>query len=648
MMVIGEFERRLLAIVAADVVGYSRMMEMDEAGTISRLKAVRAEVTDPLVARHHGRIVKLMGDGAIAVFDSVVDAVCCAMAIQTSMMTRNVDVPDGERIVFRIGVNLGDVVLVDDDVYGDGVNIAARLEQLCSPGGVTVSGTAYDHLQGKIDFDFDFTGEHHVKNINRLIRVYSARLHGRAGKNWWIRRRATRLTLASGAIFVMMLAAGGTWWIWSHQQEPVSDKPSVAILAFDNFSGNEADARLADGITEDIITDLSRFRDLDVIARNSTFAYKGKPVDIRQVGRDLGVTYILEGSLGREAGQVRITAQLINSRNGIHIWADRWERAAEDVFQVQTEVAERVASTLGGWGVVHQAGITAAKRKRPTELSAYETYLLGAEMLNRFTKDSVEQSISYFRLALDQDPLLVRAWVKLAFAYSHRSAWNVEPEVSKRIMLEAARHAVELDPADAEAQSALGEALGYTGDTGQAEIAFERAVTLNPKSADMLALYAGWAPRFGKSDRGVEAADHARRLNPTWPIWYNNMFRRAYFFGGRPEDVLAAVNRKPNETRNYNDFVYAAAGSVMLGRMDEAAVWRERAVGSRADISAEWFCKRDGFGEGDRCEKLVNAMTVAGFQLCTSAEEAASWEVGQRLRECENRSQEQGSIQQVQ
>lgn len=640
MTATGEFERRLLAIVAADVVGYSRMMEADEAGTISRLRAVRAEVTDPLVVRHHGRIVKLMGDGAIALFDSVVDAVCCAMAIQTSMMARNVDVPDDERIVFRIGVNLGDVVLVDDDVYGDGVNIAARLEQLCEPGGVTASGTAYDHLQGKIDFNFDFTGEHHVKNINRLIRVYSAQLHGRSRESWWIWRRATRLTLASAAIFVMMLAAGGTWWIWARPQDPVSDKPSVAVLAFDNLSGDEANGRLADGITEDIITDLSRFRDLDVIARNSTFAFKGKPVDVRQIGRDLGVTYVLEGSLGREAGQVRITAQLINSRSGIHVWADRWERPAEDVFQVQTEVAERVASTLGGWGVIHQAGITAAKRKRPAELSAYETYLLGTEMLNRFTKDSVEPSISYFRAALDQDPFLVRAWVKLAFAYSHRSAWNVEPEASKKMMLEAARHAVELDPVDAEAQSALGEALGYTGDMEQAGIAFERAVTLNPKSADMLALYAGWAPRFGKPDRGVEAADHARRLNPNWPIWYNNMFRRAYFFGGRPEDALAAVNHKPNDTRNYNDFVYAAAGSVMLGRMDEAAVWRERAAGSRADITAEWFCRRDGFGSGDRCEKLVGAMVMAGFQLCTSAEEAASWGPGQRLRECETQPKE--------
>lgn len=276
-MSISALDRKLLAILAADMVGYSKAMEADEAGTIKRLKAIRADLINPAVSRRRGTIVKLMGDGTLVAFDSVVDAVGCAAEFQNIVAARNADVPEHERIVFRVGINLGDVVLVDGDVYGDGVNVAARLEQLAEPGGVLVSGTAYDHLQGKLDWPLDFVGEQQVKNISRPVRMYRLRLDGKRARRpllgsipRWVRR-------AVAAVVALALAGGGVWWFL--QPAPLSDKPSVAVLPFENFGGDQATGRLADGLTEDIITDLARFPEFEVVARNSTEVYKGRTVD---------------------------------------------------------------------------------------------------------------------------------------------------------------------------------------------------------------------------------------------------------------------------------------------------------------------------------------------------------------------------------
>ncbi|MER9470442.1 adenylate/guanylate cyclase domain-containing protein, partial [Mesorhizobium sp. M0482] len=284
-MAVPPLNRKLLAILAADMVDYSKAMEADEAGTIARLKAMRAELIDPTISQRHGRVVKLMGDGALVAFDSVVDAVACAAEIQSAAAARNEGLPEPERIVFRIGVNLGDVALVDGDVYGDGVNVAARLQQLAEPGGVIVSGTAFDHLQGKLDLPLDFAGEQQVKNISRPVRMYRLRLEGKRVR-WTLRKAMPRWTrTTAAAIVVLALAGGGTWWFF--QPAPQGAKPSVAVLPFNNYGGDEATGRLADGLTEDIITDLARFP--EVVARNSTEVYKGKPVDARQVASALHV-----------------------------------------------------------------------------------------------------------------------------------------------------------------------------------------------------------------------------------------------------------------------------------------------------------------------------------------------------------------------
>jgi TolB-like protein/class 3 adenylate cyclase len=362
-------ERRLAAILAADIVGYSRLVERDEAGTLAAIKTLRGEVIDPLLAEHHGRIVKLMGDCAIVEFGSVVDAVACAVAVQTAAAKRQADVAADQRIVFRIGINLGDVVVEGEDLLGDGVNVAARLEQLCDPGGVLVSGTAYDHLKGKLGLRLEPRGVQHLKNIREPVRVYRVASIGAGSARRPAREAVRRWGLGVAALLFAVVFLAGVWWLWP--VERASAAPSIAVLTFDNLGGDEATGRLAEGLTEDIITDLARHRDLAVIARNSTGVYRGTPVDIRSVGTDLGVGYVLEGSIQRQGDHVRVTAQLINARTGAHAWSGRWDRPARDVFAVQTEIAERVASTLGGYGVLTSESVAAAKRKRPADLEAY-------------------------------------------------------------------------------------------------------------------------------------------------------------------------------------------------------------------------------------------------------------------------------------
>ena len=332
-------ERRLAAILAADVVGYSRLMERDEPGTIARLKAVRASLTDPLVAQHHGRIVKLMGDGALCEFASVVDAVACAVAIQRGMAEREAEVPEGERIRFRIGINLGDVVCDEDgDLHGDGVNIAVRLEGLADPGGVVVSGTAYDHLQGKLDCGLAPLGDRRLKNIGRPVRAY-------------------RVALGAGA----------------PAAPPLPDKPSIAVLPFTNMSGDPEQEYFADGLVEDIITALSRVRSFFVIARNSSFTYKGRAVDVRQVSRELGVRYVLEGSIRKAGARVRIVGQLVDATTGHHVWADRFDGDMSDIFDLQDRVAESVVGAVEP--SIRLEEIRQARTKPTNYITAYDLYL---------------------------------------------------------------------------------------------------------------------------------------------------------------------------------------------------------------------------------------------------------------------------------
>lgn len=633
-MASAQLDRRLLAIVVLDVAGYSRLMEADEAGTIARLRSARTEVLDPLFAEYRGQLVKLMGDGAIVVFESIVDAVTCAAAVQSAMAAHNRTVPEDTQIVFRIGVNLGDVALVEGDVYGDGVNVAARLQQLGNPGDVIVSGTAYDHLQGKLAHPLDFLGEQHVKNIARPVRAYRMRLHGERSRRLPLGRLSRgRIT----AIAAMMLAAiailGVTAWWYAPRDAGLAAKASIAVLPFENLSGDEATARLADGLTEDIITDLSRWREFDVIARNSTVVYKGRPVDVRQVGRELNVRYVLEGSVQRHENKLRLTAQLVSTETGAHLWSERWDRPAEDVFAVQSEIAQRVAIKIAGGDPLWQAEYTAARRKLPENLTAYELYLLGSEKMDSPTKESVDEAIRFLTEAVERDPGLARAWVQLAGAYEIADNFGADPETSFSAAIAAAERAVQLDPMDANAHDILAVLFASSGDFERARKEFETALSLNPGSAGLLMSYAGWAGALGEPERGAEAADRAIRLNPNYPVWAGNTLRHAYFAVGRYEDALRIVERQPFETLTRYGLVTRAAIYAGLGRLEEAKGAVADTLAQYPDVTIEGFISDPGMSDDER-RRFAETMRRAGFPVCAKEDGPTDAAVAVLVPEC--------------
>jgi TolB-like protein/class 3 adenylate cyclase/Flp pilus assembly protein TadD len=569
-------ERRLAAILAADVVGYSRLVEQDEASTLAAIKDLREQAIDPLLAEHKGRIVKLMGDGAIMEFASVVDAVACAVAVQKAVADRQAKSPPERRIVFRIGVNLGDLVVEGDDLLGDGVNVAARLEQLCEPGGVLVSGTAFDHLQGRLGLPLEFTGEQQVKNIARPVRIYRVRLDGapvRRRALAWVRpgRRA-----AAALLGLVALAAGGAWWLWPG--EAAAGKPSVAVLPLANLSGDPRWERFADGITEDLITDLARDPDLRVIARNSTMTYKGKPVDVRRVGQELGVRYVLEGSIQEAAGRVRVTAQLIDASTGGHVWAERYDRPEADLFAIQDEVAQNVASALGGWyGRLNKARREEARRRPPASLEAYDLYLLGLEQKHRYTKESMAEAIRLFSRAVELDPGFARGWTMLGLAYSLSvgSGFADDPSTANRLFVEDTKKAAELDPYDPFTQAMLGGVRGLEGDPKGAEAAFDRAVALAPNDPDTLLAVAWNLPLIvGRAEEAVRHGRRAMALDPASPAVYAPGLAVAQYVAGEYEEAVATLRLAPLEGGEL--LMYWAMAQAQLGHVEEAREAAER------------------------------------------------------------------------
>ena len=625
-------ERRLAAIVVADIVGYSRLIEADESGTLGAIKSLRTTAIEPLVSEYRGRIVKLMGDGLILEFASVVDAAACAVAIQKAVALQQGDIPPERRITYRIGINLGDVVVEGSDLLGDGVNVAARLEQLCPPGGVLVSGTAYDQMKGKLGMPLDFIGEQQVKNISEPVRAYSVRLEG-LKPNWRLATRRYRkfAPLAGAALILLALVGGALWWITPAEQ--ALTKASVAVLPFDSYGGDEATARLASGITEDIITDLARFPDFTVIARNSTSVYAGKAVDVRQVGKDLHVRYVLEGSVQRQADQLRVTAQLIEAASGTHVWSERWDRPAADVFAVQTDIVRQAVNQLGGSGVIMAAENRSAERKRPENLSAYEKYLLGRDRILTPNKERIAEAIALFKRALEEDPSLARAWVDLAWAYDQSTGYGADPATMQPLALAAARRAVEVDPMDAGAHAVLGQMLAYEGDFGRSQAEFETALRLNPSSADILTVYAGMLSTFGEPERGAELADQAIGMNPNYPPAQSGAFYFAYFMAGRYADALRIHDRQPTETRTMYGWIMRAATLAALGQRDKAQAATKDALARYPDLTAEGIANDPGFNDIER-KKLAEAARDAGFPAC--APEAKLSRVAQpfRLPEC--------------
>jgi TolB-like protein/class 3 adenylate cyclase len=616
-------ERRLAAIMAADVVGYSQLMEADEAGTLAAIKDVRGGVIDPLLARHRGRIFKLMGDGALIEFGSVVDAVACAIAIQKAIAARRSRASREPRIVYRIGINLGDVVVDKDDLLGDGVNVAARLEQLCEPGGVLLSGTVYDHLQGKLDLALDYTGEQHLKNISRPVRAYRVRLDGMAPRRRLGSWAKPRWPSANVAVRLAPIVTGSMWRSRKAQPPPVT-RPGIAVLPFDNLAGDESTGRFADGLTEDVITDLSHFRDLDVISRHSTAIYKGKPVDVREVGLAFNVSYVLEGTLQRQSERVRITAQLLDAASGVHVWSNRWDRPSDDIFAVQSEIAEQVAARLGGvfgLGTVTAAELQRAKRQAPTNLSAYEHHLLAAEAEGLRCPES---GLEHAEKAIALDPSFaraytVRAWLRY-FTIAGTDAW----ERMMPLVGDDFRRGVELDPADAEARIGLGYYLLEKGQAAEAEAEFRRALEQSPANAHVLAVVATSLPYLGKPEEAALLADRALRLDPHMPPSTLGTLADPYFFTRRFERAIETVSAVPEASRSRFGRFMLAASYAMLGRAEEAATAKASFVAKHGEPSAEaWLNEGFSFARATEQELFIDAFRQLGLPVCAPPEQRA-------------------------
>jgi adenylate cyclase len=543
--------RRLAAILAADVAGYSRLIGTDEAGTLQAFKTIKAELFDPTIAVHNGRLVKTTGDGFLAEFTSVVDALRCATELQAHMAERNATAPTGRRIDFRIGINVGDIVVEDGDIFGDSVNVAVRLEGLAEPGGICVSARVQEDAAGKLDLAFQDMGEQRLKNIVRPVRVY----------------RVARERNADA------------------RPEPASlrlpDKPSIAVLPFANMSGDPEQEFFADGIAEDIITALSRYPSLFVIARNSCFTYKGRAVDVKQVGRELGVRYILEGGLRKVDNRIRVTGQLVEAETGRHVWAERYDRDLANIFALQDDVSEAVTTAIAP--AIAHAEQQRAVRKPPGSLDAWGAYQRGLWHWSKFGADDNVLAQKFFQQAIDLDPTFGGGYRGLAMAQvvaaSGFQTCNLAETLTSAEAL--ARRAVALDGADAEAHSTLGATLYSRGDYEGALAEAERALAISPNLAMAHATLGATLIFSGRPKEGLAALKTSIRLDPQDPLLFSRLNRLALglYFSGEYEAAVEAAKRAVRLNPDYpppHRWLAAALGQ--MGRTAEAKETLAKAI----------------------------------------------------------------------
>ena len=575
-------ERKLAAILAADVAGYSRLMELDEAGTFERLKARRTELVEPAIAAHRGVIFKLMGDGLLAEFGSVVDAVECAVGIQRGMAERNAGLPEDHRIDVRIGVNLGEVIVEGTDRHGEGVNIAARLEQLADPGGICVSGKVANEVEKKLAFGFEPMGAQRVKNITEPIPAYRVKLDSvRAPAKRkpaqpalanWAGRAAAAIVLLAG------LVAGG--WYYGLMRAPsrvaAAHVPSIAVLPFDDLSPDKSIGYLGDGVSEDIITMLSRFPDLSVIARNSSFVYKGKPIDIRQMGRDLNVDYALEGSVRKETEQIRITAQLIDTQTGKHVWAERYDKAGKDPLALQDEVTGKIVGAMTGEkGQVKQGQYHEAWGRDAANLGEYDYYLRGHDIfMNANSREDNDRAGRIWEEGLAKYPDSNLLKVKLGW-YHMKAGWrwwsdDVPAEFRRAGELSRAVLAANnLSPQVKRlAHWLFAQVLTTEGDFDRAATEADAAIALAPYDSSLIADLSSVLTACGKPDKALEWIDAATIRDPGSARDMNYNRGLALRILGKYEDSIAAFKQA-----NYPDAdtrIHLAIALVRLGRIDEA------------------------------------------------------------------------------
>jgi len=639
-------ERRLAAILAADMVGYSRLMAADEAGTLTRQKAHRKELIDPKIADYGGRVVKSTGDGVLVEFPSVVDALRCAVTVQLGVTEREAAVPEENRISYRVGINLGDIIVEEDDIYGNGVNVAARLEALAEPGGICVSRTVVNHVKGKVASDFEDQGEQKIKNIPEPIHVFRVLMEPEAAgepaaetrrRPWWRRPAAA----TAGAVLAIAVVGIMVWQPWVPDVEPASvekmalplpDKPSIAVLPFANMSGDPEQAYFADGMTEDLITDLSKLSGLFVISRNSTFTYKGTAVKVRQVAEDLGVRYVLEGSVRRAGDEVRINAQLIDATTGGHVWAERYDGTLTDVFDLQDRVIGQIVTALA----VNLTSAESAQREiaETAVPAAYDALLQGWDHYRRQTPEDYAKAIAFFEKAIELDPEYGRAYAGLAAVYwaIYDFVWDVELGIEYQAQDRAKLYlAKALEHPTSDAYEISADMLAGQGRNAEALAEIDRAIALAPNDAGNYNSRAWILIALGRAEEAEKDVRLAIRLDP---VYHDNLriLGLALFHQERYEEaaeiVERGVSRQPDFEYSYR---LLAATYGHLGRIEDAKAavekfneFKAKTVGSPLTLEhvETWF----GGGAYDidktYLRRLVEGLRKAGVPEGPTSETA--------------------------
>ena len=582
-------QRRLAAILAADMVGYSRLIEADESGTIARQKTHRAQLIDPKINEYKGRIVKTTGDGLLVEFASVVDAVKCAVDIQTAMTEREDDVSNDLRIQYRIGINIGDVVVDGDDIFGDGVNVAARIEGLCQPGEVYISGAVHDQVLGKLELSFEDLGTYEVKNISRQIHVFRI------------------ISGVPGSVLPKSIQASGAYL--------TSNKPSIAVLPFTNMSGDPDQEYFTDGMVEEIITGLSRIHWLAVIARNSTFAYKGQSPDIRQVGRELSVRYVIEGSVRKAGNRVRITAQLIEAETGGHLWAESFDGTLEDVFDLQDQITAGVVAAIEP--SVRQAEIDRAKRKRPDNLDAYDLYLRALEQSYAYTPEGRSTGLDLLDASIALEPNYAEAHGVAAYSLQQRYLWGGRDPADRAAALKHAEAVVAERTDDATALAFA--ALALSALDGRHDIALvmlDRALEQNPSSAIAHGVSALVNMILGRSEKAEFHAKSSLRLSPFDPLRHvtENTLAGAKLAAGQYKDALECVRRGLEANPNFAPgLTTLAICLVRLDRLEEARRTMHQIVEIAPDTSVDNLPERYLIADGLGIDRVIADLRLAGL-----------------------------------
>ncbi|MFO1039155.1 MAG: adenylate/guanylate cyclase domain-containing protein [Geminicoccaceae bacterium] len=625
-------ERRLVAILAADIVGYSRLVERDEGGTLAAIRDLRARILDPLLAEHQGRIVKLMGDGAIVEFGSVVDAVAYAVAVQKAVAADQTRLPSDRRLVFRIGVNLGDVVVDGDDLLGDGVNVAARLEQLCEPGGVLVSGTAFDQLQGKLGLPLDYTGEQRVKNISRPVRSYRVRLDGKAARRPVV--HVPRRALAALVALVLVVTGLVAWRLWP-PSSGVSSRPVVAVMPFAVPAGSDPRLiELADSLAIGIMDELSISRIYVVMGRSASFAYRDTPNPAQALGKEQGATFVVEGALQQSGQSLRASAQLVDALTGEQLWSERFDRPAADWDVVRDELGARIGNAVNA-SAIRPAIRDRAMRRPVQDLAAYELALLAGDRLEDYSKEANAKGLELTDLALQRDPrssaaLVYRAWL---LQQQIEEGYGSPPE-ALRLWGETVRALSDLDPNYAWGRLFLAS-WGAHANRSHAEVLAEldRAVELAPNNPGLLSEVAELLPWQGQTERARQLLDRAGQLDPE--LRFNWRYYIVDFFDEQFRDAVDVIDGLTTTGRW--EHVFATLAEAQLGDAEASSIWRKRLAESWPDYSWELAASQAGdFAPSAQAGRTLwrQAHHRASLALCASPQDVVRLAI-RRLPECD-------------